>query len=185
MSSLYRMFQRRGTKTQWETANPVLAVGEIGFSYNENVVKIGDGVTAWNSLSQIGSDSAYQIAKINGFVGTEEEWLESLVGAPGADGGFNSTQVVSEKSANYSLLSGDVGKLITNSAAVTITVNNVLTVGQQVDFLQTNAAAITFVAGSGVTLSSKGNLLSTAALGSPASIKCTASGIYWLVGDLG
>lgn len=181
-TSLYRMFQRRGTKSQWETANPVLAVGEIGFSINENVVKLGDGLTAWNSLPQIGSDSAYEIAKINGFSGTEEEWLESLVGPAG---GFDSTQTVSEKSGSYSILSTDVGKLITNSAAVTITVNNVLTTGQQIDFLQTNAAAFTFVAGSGVTLNSKGSQLSTAALGSPASIKCTASGIYWLVGDLG
>ena len=184
-TSLYRMFQRRGTKTQWETANPVLAAGEMGFSVNENVVKIGDGLTAWNSLPQIGSDSAYEVAKLNGYVGTETQWLASLVGAAGAAGGFNSTQVVSEKTGNYTLLSGDVGKLITNTAAVTITVNNVLTAGQQIDFLQTNAAAFTFVAGSGVTLNSKGSQLSTAALGSPASIKCTASGIYWLVGDLG
>jgi hypothetical protein len=82
------MFQRRGTKTQWETTNPVLAVGEIGFSYNDNVVKLGDGLTAWNSLPQIGSDSAYEVAKINGFVGTEEEWLESLIGPQGNPGGI-------------------------------------------------------------------------------------------------
>ncbi len=30
--------------------------------------------------------SAYEVAVANGFVGTEEEWLESLVGADGADG---------------------------------------------------------------------------------------------------
>lgn len=34
----------------------------------------------------IGGFSAYQIALINGFVGTEEEWLESLEGADGAPG---------------------------------------------------------------------------------------------------
>jgi hypothetical protein len=184
-TSLFRMFQRRGTKQQWESINPVLSVGEIGFSLNENVIKLGDGLTAWNSLPSVNGNSAYETAKLNGFVGTEAQWLASLVGAAGADGGFESTQVVSEKTGNYTLLSGDAGKLITNTAAVTITVNNVLTAGQQIDFLQTNAAAFTFVAGSGVTLNSKGSQLSTAALGSPASIKCTASGIYWLVGDLG
>lgn len=31
-------------------------------------------------------ESAYEVAVANGFVGTEEEWLESLVGPPGADG---------------------------------------------------------------------------------------------------
>lgn len=180
--SLYRMYQRRGTKQQWESINPVLAVGEIGFSINENVIKLGDGISSWNSLPSVNGNSAYQIAKIDGFTGTEEEWLASLVGPVG---GFESTQTVSEKTGNYTLVSGDVGKLITNTAAVTITVNNVLTAGQQIDFLQTNSAAFTFVAGSGVTLNSKGSQLSTAALGSPASIKCTASDIYWLVGDLG
>lgn len=33
-----------------------------------------------------GGDSAYQIAVNNGFVGTEEEWLDSLQGAPGPQG---------------------------------------------------------------------------------------------------
>jgi hypothetical protein len=82
------------------------------------------------------------------------------------------------------LTSADAGKLITNSGAITITVEG-LSVGQQVDFLQTNAAQITFQAGSGVTLNSKGAKLKTAAQYSPASVKCVASNSYVLVGDLG
>jgi hypothetical protein len=85
------MFQRRGTKTQWETTDPVLAVGEIGFSYNENVVKLGDGQKKWTQLPQIGSDSAYEIAKINGFTGTETQWLLSLVGPTGPTGPTGAT----------------------------------------------------------------------------------------------
>jgi hypothetical protein len=80
------MFQRRGTKTQWETTNPVLAVGEIGFSYNENVIKLGDGVNSWNSLPSVNGNSAYQVAKSNGYVGTETQWLASLVGPTGPQG---------------------------------------------------------------------------------------------------
>jgi hypothetical protein len=82
------MFQRRGTKQQWETINPVLAVGEIGFSFNENVIKLGDGLTAWNSLPSVNGNSAYQVARANGFVGTEADWLESLVGPQGGPGKF-------------------------------------------------------------------------------------------------
>jgi hypothetical protein len=77
-TSLYRMFQRRGTKQQWESTNPVLAVGEIGFAFNENVIKLGDGVTAWNSLPSVNGNSAYQVAKANGYTGTESQWLASL-----------------------------------------------------------------------------------------------------------
>jgi hypothetical protein len=105
-------------------------------------------------------------------------------GPTGATGTFSSTQTVESKSSNYTLTSDDAGKLITNSAAVTITIEDVLTVGQQVDFLQTNAAQITF-AGSGITLVSKESNLKTAAQGSPAGVKCVASGVYYLIGDLG
>jgi hypothetical protein len=105
-------------------------------------------------------------------------------GATGAAGTFSSAQVVESKSSNYTLVSSDAGKLIINSAAVTITVANVLSVGQQVDFLQTNAAQITFT-GPDVTLISKESNVKTAAIGSPAGVKCVASGVYYLIGDLG
>ncbi len=77
------MLQRRGTATQWATANTILGVGEMGFAYDTNVVKIGNGSTPWNSLPSIDGKSAYEIAVSNGFVGTESAWLLSLVGAPG------------------------------------------------------------------------------------------------------
>lgn len=99
-------------------------------------------------------------------------------------GGLDAVQLIDSKSANYALVSSDAGKLITNSAAITITVEG-LVAGEQVDFLQTGADQITFVAGSGVTLSSKDSNLKTAAQGSPASIKCVAANTYWLIGDLG
>ena len=78
--SLYRMLQRRGTATQWATANTILGVGEMGFAYDTNVVKIGNGVTPWNSLDSIDGKSAYEIAVANGFVGTQSAWLLSLMG---------------------------------------------------------------------------------------------------------
>lgn len=41
---------RNGTTTQWTAANPVLAKGEPGYDGDLNVLKIGDGVTAWSAL---------------------------------------------------------------------------------------------------------------------------------------
>lgn len=46
---------RRGTAAQWSLANPILASGEPGQETDTNKLKIGDGVTAWNSLGYIGS----------------------------------------------------------------------------------------------------------------------------------
>lgn len=42
---------RRDTKANWETNNPVLAEGEIGLVLDDkNSYKVGDGVTKWNDL---------------------------------------------------------------------------------------------------------------------------------------
>jgi len=41
---------RRGAAAQWTTANPTLALGEIGFETDTNLIKIGDGISAWVSL---------------------------------------------------------------------------------------------------------------------------------------
>lgn len=42
---------RRGTTTEWSSANPVLKSGELGLDTTLNKFKIGDGTTVWNSLS--------------------------------------------------------------------------------------------------------------------------------------
>lgn len=42
---------RRGTATEWSNANAVLAAGELAIETNTNTFKIGNGSTAWNSLS--------------------------------------------------------------------------------------------------------------------------------------
>lgn len=45
-----RIVIRNDTTAAWEAANPVLLKGEMGIEYDTNKFKIGDGVTAWNSL---------------------------------------------------------------------------------------------------------------------------------------
>jgi hypothetical protein len=42
---------RRGTAAQWTAANPILIIGELGFETDTNLIKAGDGTTAWASLS--------------------------------------------------------------------------------------------------------------------------------------
>lgn len=41
---------RRGTATEWTTANPILAAGEMGIETDTRKFKFGDGATAWNTL---------------------------------------------------------------------------------------------------------------------------------------
>ena len=44
------MQQRRGTAQQWNTANPILAAGEIGFETDTGAFKIGNGSSTWSAL---------------------------------------------------------------------------------------------------------------------------------------
>lgn len=44
---------KRGTAARWVEVNPILAQGEPGFVYDENRLKVGDGITPWNDLPYI------------------------------------------------------------------------------------------------------------------------------------
>ena len=45
-----RIQLRRDGAQQWANVNPILAQGELGIEIDTSRLKIGDGVTAWNSL---------------------------------------------------------------------------------------------------------------------------------------
>jgi len=45
-----RLQIRRGTTTQWTNGNPILAAGEPGLDITTGIMKVGDGITNWNSL---------------------------------------------------------------------------------------------------------------------------------------
>jgi hypothetical protein len=60
---------RRGTASQWTSANPTLASGEWGFETDTLKVKIGNGSTAWNSLAYQGAGSVTSITAGTGLSG--------------------------------------------------------------------------------------------------------------------
>jgi len=41
---------RRGTATQWSTANPIIAEGELCIELDTKKFKVGDGVNHWNDI---------------------------------------------------------------------------------------------------------------------------------------
>jgi peptidoglycan hydrolase-like protein with peptidoglycan-binding domain len=97
---------------------------------------------------------------------------------------FATESAVQEKAVNYTIVAGDANSYIYATDEITITVADVLSPGETVNFIQNTEAAITFVADTGVTLNSKGDLLSTNGQFSGASLTCKASNSYYLVGDL-
>lgn len=82
-----RMQQRRGTATQWTTANPVLGAGEIGFETNTGKFKIGDGSTTWTNLEY--------------FITIDDSILSIVDGAPAALNTLNELAAALGDDANY------------------------------------------------------------------------------------
>jgi len=92
---------------------------------------------------------------------------------------------VSDKSANYTIVAADKNSLIrSTNAAITITLANVLAVGESINFIQWGSGQVTFAAGAGVTIGSADAKLKTNKQYSGATVFCVASGLYSLVGDL-
>jgi hypothetical protein len=82
-------------------------------------------------------------------------------------------------------VSGDAFKLIRSTgSAITVTIPDVLAIGDRVDFLQDGAGQITFTA-SGITLIGKGSKSKTAAQYSAVTLLKVAATNYRLIGDLG
>jgi hypothetical protein len=106
-------------------------------------------------------------------------------GLTGATGDWSTAQeVVSFTTGN--LTSSSVGKLLYNTAACTLTINSStgFSVGQRVDLARLSSATFTVAQGSGATVNGT-PALTLRAQYSAASIICTASNVYLVVGDLG
>jgi hypothetical protein len=107
-------------------------------------------------------------------------------GPTGPGGQWDTAQTINNKTASYTLLTADAGKLITMTVA---TANNLtvdgslnLSVGQRIDIAQMGAGQTTVVA-SGTTVSATPTLKLRTQYSS-ASLICTAADTYLLVGDL-
>jgi hypothetical protein len=115
-----RMQQRRGTEAQWESANPVLAAGEIGFETDTNKFKIGDGINLWEDLSYFLDTSDLQ--------GSFEDYVP-LTQKGSANG-------VAELDANGQIPVSQLGNLIADAPALLDTLEEIAAaLGDDPDFI--------------------------------------------------
>ncbi len=78
------MQQRRGTASQWATADPVLNAGEIGFESDTGKFKIGDGTNHWDDLNYF-LDAVDQGGSITDYVPLTQKDAASGVASLDAD----------------------------------------------------------------------------------------------------
>jgi hypothetical protein len=105
-------------------------------------------------------------------------------GPAGAPGDWSTAQTV-QSTTSRNLISSDAGKMLfnTGTCALTVTSSTAFSVGQRVDLARLNSNSFTVSQGSGAVLVyTPGNTLR--AQYSSASIICTSTNNYLLVGDL-
>lgn len=205
---------RRGTAAQWTSTNPTLAAGEWGYETDTGKAKIGNGSTAWTSLSYFGgSGTVTSITAGTGLSGGTITTSGTIAIDTATTVDLSTAQTLTNKtlttptitqgqatptfSANaYTLVAGDAGKLLLASNSSTAGTVNVPTnasvafaTGTQITILQTGSGQLTISATTPATTT----ILSTGA--TAASPKCraqysaitlikTATDTWYAMGDI-
>ena len=118
----YARLQLRGdTAANWASANPTLAARELALETDTSKFKIGDGVTAWNSLPYGGiagqgvptGGTAGQVLAKNSSTNYDTEWID-----PPAGGGGGLTWLT--VAANTNPIAAGTGYIVTGSRTMTL-----------------------------------------------------------------
>jgi hypothetical protein len=160
---------RRGTASQWTSANPTLAAGEQGFETDTLKLKIGNGSTAWNSLAYVATGSVGTVTSITAGTGLSGGTITSngTIAIDSTVATLTGTQTLENKtillpnitqpqatptfSANaYTLVAGDAGDiLLANNSSTAGTINiptdatTNFAIGTQITILNVGTGLIT------------------------------------------
>lgn len=126
---LIRLQQRRGTESQWESANPVLAAGEIAFSTDDQTFRIGDGVTAWSSLPYFQNSTDIEAAGLV-LLSTANQYTDGVVGVASTN---LSSAITASQSASEQYTNQKIAELIDSAPETLNTLNEIATALQSND----------------------------------------------------
>ncbi|MBQ7215572.1 MAG: hypothetical protein IJP54_05635 [Synergistaceae bacterium] len=172
MPNYIRIKIRRGSNADWAAANPVLELGEIAADMTKHLLKVGNGVSAWNALPY------YAIEVVDDLTtgGTEKalsaeqgKVLKKLIDNISAGGG--ATITVGTTTTGAAGTSASVTNVGTSSAAV---LNFTIPKGDKGDKGATGATGAK--GADGVTPTIQVGTVTTGAPGSSASVTAYTSG---------
>ena len=99
---------------------------------------------------------------------------------------FSPSPSITEKTADYTITSGDANStiVVNSSTQETITIADVLSPGERIDFIQKGTGQILFDPDAGVSLYSAGSNYLSGDQYVGISVVCKASNEYYLIGNL-
>jgi hypothetical protein len=208
MSVVTQIQVRRGTATQWTSANPTLASGEWGFESDTGKVKIGNGSTAWNSLGYTGAGTVTSITAGTGLSGgtitaTGTIAIDSTVATLTGTQTFTNKTLTDPKinlafdaeTASYTAVLANNGQVVTmdNASANTFSIPTngsvAFPIGTQINVIQIGAGQTTIQAVTSGTTS----ILSTGASAAAPKLRarysmatCIKAGtdLWYVAGDI-
>jgi len=160
-----RRKMRGGIASLWTEINPVLLENEWGFESNTGKLKVGDGVTPWNSLS-------YWVNPA--YVPPEPSTRIEVKTIPDS-----SYELLDEDNNCALLFTNDSGTTVAIAPATGIQVGSIIHLHQYDSNIQ-----VTVQAEVGATLNYAVGL-TTRVQYSSLSVICVAEGVYSVIGDAG
>jgi len=189
------------TNFGWETPDDTdlvkdgaLAMRTLGNSIDTSFVDLKGGTTGQILSKASNTDLDYtwinnDTGDITGVTTGSDSGLTGGVTSGTADLKLQ-LQFNAQTGTTYTLVVGDLNKLVTcsNASGITVTVPpSVFSAGNQIHLQQIGAGQVTFAQGSGVTITSTGATASAPKLRSRYSactVICTASNTFTILGDL-
>jgi hypothetical protein len=173
---------RRGTASEWTSANPTLAAGEWGYETDTGKVKIGNGLTAWNSLGYTGAGDVT-------LTGTQTLTNKTLTD-PKINLAFNA-----DSGSSYTAVLTDNGKVVTmnngsaNTFRIPTNASVAFPIGTQINVLSIGAGQTTInaVTSGTTTIQSTGATAAEPKLRARYSMATcikSATDTWYVVGDI-
>ena len=158
----------------------VLAEGMMSYLQDTNAVEVYDG-SSWVSVGSTGDITGITTGTDSGLSGGVTSGTATL---------RLKLEFDAETGTTYTLVAGNLNQLVTlnNASPITLTVPpSVFSAGDVINIAQIGAGQVTLAEGSGVTITSTGATADAPKLRaqySAASIICTASDTFLVVGDI-
>jgi hypothetical protein len=165
-------------------ASPVSSFGFSGSTSGTTTVQ-ATAIAGTNTLTLPATTSDTLVGKATTDTLTNKTLTSPTINTPKITIAFNV-----QTGTSYTLVASDQDKLVTldNVSAITLTIPpTVFSAGQLIDIQQIGAGQVTFAAGAGVTITSTGATSAAPNLRaqfSAATVVCTASNTFTVIGDL-
>ena len=148
-----RIQMRRGTTSEWNTADPILNEGEIGYNSTLTSFKIGDGESLWSELDYYQAAADITPNEIGAIASTEKNAADGVAGLDGSKNVITALSVVFEGATADAYETS----LTVTEPASDITINLPSTADTLVGRATTDTLSNKSISGSTNTLSNIGN----------------------------